>query len=129
MPAHPARNCQEVINTTPSPYRPVDVQEVRQHHARACAAICSQPLARVLLRTATGRILTQALAAIPPLCDEVDRLNALFELARQHHHDLTAAARATLTAAADGEPDPLYYLRDELRARGQLPSTNREWPW
>ncbi len=28
---------------------------------------------------------------------------------------------ATLGAHADGEPDPLYYLRDELQALGFLP--------
>jgi hypothetical protein len=35
-------------------------------------------------------------------------------------NNLLAAARATLSAHADGEEDPLYYLRDELRAQGQL---------
>lgn len=118
-----------MINTTPSPRPPVDAQEVRHHHAKACSTIGSHPLARAFLRTATGRMLTQALADIPPLCAEVDRLNALLELARHDHHDLTAAARATLTAAAEGEPDPLYYLRDELRARGNLPGTNRGPSW
>jgi hypothetical protein len=57
---------------------------------------------------------------IPPLCDEIDRLRDLLAITRRRDQDLIAAARATLTAAADGEPDPLYYLRDELSARGQL---------
>ncbi len=35
-------------------------------------------------------------------------------------HDLIAAARATLGAHADGEPDALYYLRDELEAQGHI---------
>src|SRR5436305_1675758 len=39
-----------------------------------------------------------------------------------------AAARATLTAADDGERDPLYYLRDELTATGHLPASG-ERPW
>ena len=43
-------------------------------------------------------------------------------------HDLIAAARATLGAHADGEPDALYYLRDELDAQGQLPAEHRERP-
>jgi hypothetical protein len=34
------------------------------------------------------------------------------------HADLQAAALATLSAHSDGETDPLYYLRDELRAQG-----------
>jgi hypothetical protein len=58
---------------------------------------------------------------IPPLCDEIDRLRDLLAATRRHDQNLVAAARATLTAAADGEPDPLYYLRDELAAFGQLP--------
>jgi hypothetical protein len=32
--------------------------------------------------------------------------------------DLAAAALATIAAHQDGEPDPLSYLRDELRAQG-----------
>ncbi|KAB2351054.1 hypothetical protein [Actinomadura rudentiformis] len=49
--------------------------------------------------------------------------NLISELAqiRRYRADLVAAARATLTAAHDAERDPLYYLRDELRAQGQLP--------
>jgi hypothetical protein len=34
---------------------------------------------------------------------------------------LLAAARATLSAEQEGEPDPMWYLRDELRATGHLP--------
>jgi hypothetical protein len=59
---------------------------------------------------------------IPGLCDEIDRLSGLLTVTRRDHHNLIAAARASLTAAADGEPDPLYYLRDELASFDQLPS-------
>lgn len=45
-------------------------------------------------------------------------------MTRRHDQDLIAAAHATLTAYADGEPDPLFYLRDELSARGQLPGND-----
>lgn len=58
-----------------------------------------------------------ALADLPPLCDRIDRLNR----SRRLHQDLEAAARATLAAHADGEADPLYYLRDELEAADQSP--------
>jgi hypothetical protein len=54
------------------------------------------------------------------LCDEIDYLNAVTAIIRRRYHDLVAAARATLAAAADGEADPLYYLRDELTATGHL---------
>jgi hypothetical protein len=36
--------------------------------------------------------------------------------------NLLAAARATLSAEQDGEADPMWYLRDELRATGHLPA-------
>jgi hypothetical protein len=75
---------------------------------------------RALLRTAPGRIVAQALDTIPPLCDEIDLLNAAILLIRRRYHDLVAAARATLSAATEGQPDPLYYLRDELTATGHL---------
>jgi hypothetical protein len=32
-------------------------------------------------------------------------------------------------AAAEGEPDHLYYLRDELRARGLLASGRGDQQW
>jgi CelD/BcsL family acetyltransferase involved in cellulose biosynthesis len=34
----------------------------------------------------------------------------------------TPALSAEISAHLDGEPDPLAYLRDELAARGQLPT-------
>jgi hypothetical protein len=45
---------------------------------------------------------------------------------RRRYHNLVAAARATLGAATEGEPDPLYYLRDELTATGHLPETGTD---
>jgi len=53
-------------------------------------------------------------ADIPALVSEVDRLLALLAQARRRYADLAAAALATLAAHADGEPNPLSYLRDEL---------------
>ncbi len=75
-------------------------------------------------RTAT----VDSLADIPLLCDEIGRLDAAISGTRRRHQDLTAAARATLAADADGEPDPLYYLRDELEAAGHLALDGSE-PW
>jgi hypothetical protein len=60
---------------------------------------------------------------IPLLCDEIDHLHTVVADTERREQDLAAAARATLAAAAEAEPDPLYYLRDELSALGQLPST------
>jgi hypothetical protein len=67
------------------------------------------------------RLLDAALADTPILSAEIIRLAAHLLDQRRSLADLLAAARATLTASRDGEPDPLYYLRDELAARGQLP--------
>jgi hypothetical protein len=83
---------------------------------------------RAWRRTRAGRATVDALADIPPLCEEIERLGAVLACSRRRHQDLTAAARATLAADAEGEPDPLYYLRDELGSRGVLPS-DRERSW
>ena len=57
---------------------------------------------------------------------EIVRCAGLVLLMLYRYQDLVAAARATLAAADDGEPDPLYYIRDELQAQGQL--TGRRQP-
>jgi hypothetical protein len=41
--------------------------------------------------------------------------------ARLDRANLAAAALASIAAQHDGEPDPLSYLRDELRAQGYDP--------
>lgn len=48
------------------------------------------------------------------LAVEVRRLRAALWAVRIRYANLVAAGRATLVAAADGEADPLAYLRDEL---------------
>ena len=67
------------------------------------------------------RLLANALADTPALSAEIIRLATQHLDQRRAYADLLAAARATLAANRDGEPDPLYYLRDELAARGHLP--------
>ena len=62
-----------------------------------------------------------AAADIPVLLAEVGRLHALLTLTRLRRADLAAAAQAVLAADHDGEHDPLWYLRDELTAGGELP--------
>ena len=65
--------------------------------------------------------LDTALAGNLALSAEVTRLNAELTAARLQSANLLAAIRATIAAHADGESDPLYYLRDELDAR-QMPA-------
>jgi hypothetical protein len=72
--------------------------------------------------------LARALDTIPLLCAEINRLRRRLASTLKDLHNLLAAARAALSANADGESDPLYYLRDELQAQGQLPSELRERP-
>ena len=59
----------------------------------------------------------RALADVPALGTVITRLAAELADARMDRANLLAAMRATLAADADGEADPLYYLRDELDTR------------
>jgi hypothetical protein len=52
---------------------------------------------------------------------EYARLRPALASLRMRYANLLAAARATLTAARDGDAHPLAYLIDELAAQGQLP--------
>ena len=64
--------------------------------------------------------LSRALDMIPFLSAEITRLRRRVTTTLTDSSNLVAAAKATLSADADGEQDPLYYLRDELTAQGQL---------
>ena len=103
-----------MINTTePNDFPDADLQEIASRHENAVSAM--------------GK-LARALDTIPLLYAEVGRLRARLIRTLTDLHNLIAAARATLGAHADGEPDALYYLRDELDAQGQLPPEHRERP-
>lgn len=86
----------------------VDLEEVRGHY-------------RAATHTRTPVALWIAVADIPVLLTEINRVRSMHALTRAQYADLLAAARATLAAHRDGEADPLFYLRDELAAHGQLP--------
>jgi hypothetical protein len=87
-----------------------DLQEVANRHDSATAAMTK---------------LSRALATIPLLSAEICRLRRRLATTIYDLNNLLAAARATLSAHADGEQDPLYYLRDELTAQGQLRAEQR----
>lgn len=93
---------------TPRPL--TDIPAVRDHYASARAS-CSLD------------ILQTAVADLPVLLAEIDRLGSLLALTRVQHAQLLAAAQATVAADHDGEHDSLLYLRDELDASGQLRPT------
>ena len=70
--------------------------------------------------------LTDALADTAGLAAQVTRLSADLHRARLDAANLRAAMRATLAAYADGDLDPLWYLRDELDAADSPADAARE---
>lgn len=92
-----------------------DLQEVTTRH-RAVRDLLGQLAAGQ--RADIWQTLAAAFADIPALSAEVARLRDDLADARLDRANLAAAALAVITAHADGEPDPLSYLRDELRAQG-----------
>ncbi|MFG2088010.1 hypothetical protein [Spirillospora sp. NPDC048824] len=98
----------------------VDLPEVRTRNlaAREIVSALSEAMPAV---AALWLRLNAALADFPALVSEITRLAAALAKVRRDRANLVAAGRATLNAERDAEPDPLYYLRDELRAQGHLP--------
>jgi hypothetical protein len=99
-----------VVNTSNRTSSDTNLQEVANRHDTANAVVDT-----------IGR----ALDTIPLLSAEITRLRRRLATALNDFNNLLAAARATLSAHADGEEDPLYYLRDELTAQGQLRANQR----
>jgi hypothetical protein len=71
------------------------------------------------------RLLDQALADLPPVLADLGRTRTELEAVRLDRANLLAAIRATLTAHAEGEPDALGYLRDELDSTDAPTHTRR----
>jgi hypothetical protein len=69
-----------------------------------------------------------ALADVPAVLAELRQARADLEAVRLDRANLIAAMRATIAAHADGEADPLYYLRDELQGRHDASQGRREAP-
>jgi hypothetical protein len=64
--------------------------------------------------------LDTALGDVPALGAIVARLSAALAATRLDRANLIAAMRATLAANAEGEQEPLFYLRDELAELGRM---------
>jgi hypothetical protein len=71
------------------------------------------------------RLLDQALADLPALLAELGRTRVELEAVRLDGANLLAAIRATIAADAEGECDPLGYLRDELNSTDASAGTRR----
>ncbi|WP_067829679.1 hypothetical protein [Actinomadura kijaniata] len=105
-------------------YTNVNLQEVRANNLAAREIVSSLSDAMPSIAHLWARIY-DALAIVPRLAAEISRLRNESVILRHRYANLVAAGRATLGAARDAESDPLYYLRDELRAQGHLPPD----PW
>ena len=97
------------------PHANINLLEVsaRNDNARHIVAGCATALPTL---TGMWRILHDALDDTPALAAEITRLSAELKRTRLDRANLRAAMRATLAAHADGEPDPMWYLRDALTA-------------
>ena len=104
----------------PRPHYRIDLEEIAARNQTARHMIAGFSAEMPVLAD-FWRHLDTALADNLTLSAEVARLTAELTATRMDRANLLAAIRATLAAHADGEADPLYYLRDELDAR-QMPS-------
>ncbi len=100
-------------DTHPNP--DIDVSQIRTRntHARHIVVGCASALPSL---ADMWQALADALADTVNLAAQVTRLLAELDRVRLDRANLRAAMRATLAAHADGEADPLWYLRDELNA-------------
>jgi hypothetical protein len=71
------------------------------------------------------RLIDTALADLPAVLADLGRARAELEAVRLDRANLLAAIRATLAANAEGECDPLGYLRDELGSPDASATTRR----
>lgn len=101
--------------TSPRTYPGIDLEEItaRTETARRMIAGFSAEMPAL---AEFWRTLDTALTDNLTLSAELARLSGELSATRLDMANLLAAGRATLAAYADGEPDPLYYLRDELAA-------------
>ena len=104
----------------PRPYSRTDIEEIAARNEIARHMIAGFA-AEMPALAEFWRHLDTALTGNLALAAEVTRLSAELTAARLDRANLLAAIRAALAAHADGESDPLYYLRDELSAH-QAPS-------
>jgi predicted DNA-binding ribbon-helix-helix protein len=100
----------------PHPYYRTDIEQIAARNQTArhmIAGFCAEMPAMADF----WRHLDTALADNVTLSAAVTRLNAELAATRLDRANLLAAIRAAVAAHADGEPDPLCYLHDELTAR------------
>lgn len=102
--------------TNTPPHAAIDLQEAMTRNDAARHIITGFTAAMPTLAE-IWQYLEEAFDDVPALAAEITRLSAELRDTRLDRANLLAAARATIAAHHDGEPDPLSYLRDELSAR------------
>lgn len=97
------------------PETEIDLQQIstRNDQARHVVAGCASATPTL---AAMWQYLHDALTDTTTLATQLTRLSAELERTRLDRANLIAAMRAALAAHADGEADPMWYLRDELDA-------------
>jgi hypothetical protein len=117
--------------THTSPNTGIDLQQInaRNDQARHVVAGCASAMPTLAaLWQPVDDALSDAIllsALVTRLSAQVARLSAERDSARLDRANLRAAMRAALAAHADGEPDPMWYLRDELNAPQARPAGSR----
>jgi len=98
------------------PYVNIDLEEVTTRNNNARHIVAGFATAMPTLAD-IWRYLQTAFNDVPALATEITRLSGELKDTRLDRANLLAAARATIAAYHDGEPDPLSYLRDEMPTR------------
>lgn len=60
------------------------------------------------------------------LLDDLEQVRMRESLLRTHYLRLLTAARASVAAERDGDPEPLTFVKHELARRGQLPAEGEQ---
>jgi hypothetical protein len=103
----------------PHPARRPDLQEALTANRRARHIVAGFARATPALSGLWLQI-ESSLWHVPVLTSEITRLDSELQAVRLDRANLAAAARATLAASHDGDPDPLSYLCDELTTQAFL---------
>ena len=102
-----------------APHSAIDVPKVLSRNLAARDIVSRFASAMPTLSVAWQHLQT-ALTDTRDLATEATRLRAELAAVRLWHANALAAMRAAIGAQRDGEPDPLYYIRDELSAPQNL---------
>ncbi len=108
-----------------NPYSAIDIPAIMSRNQAARDIVSGFAGATPTMAVAWQHI-EAALTDARDLATEVTRLSAELANARLWHANALAAMRATIGAQRDGEPDHLYYIRDELNASQNLSGARGE---